>query len=572
MRVLIALAVLALTRVSPANAQTRHIFGAMVPMRDGIRLAADIWLPQQPGRYPVLIARTPYMRTGLSLGEWGEYFARRGYVFISQDTRGRGDSEGHFDAFVNEGSDGYDTIEWSAKQSWSNGRVGTLGLSYLGLVQWLTARLHPPHLACMAPTAAAGRWFEEIPYMGGAFLASFALSWANQTSGRIEQEPNAEGVDWNSVWKHRPLITADSLVGRSLPLYRKWLEHPTIDAYWNSIRFTTRDFVGISIPTLTVTGWFDGDQPGAIFYWRGVMANARKRDEHFFVSGPWRHIETFRGGSTKVGEMEFSPESVIDTKTLHLAFFDWCLKESASRFDAPRSRVYVTGANVWRSDDAYPPSGATDRRLFLASRESANSAGGDGTLRDVVDDSPADHFIFDPRDPVPGEMESWGMSRTDVQRRNDVLVYSSAPLTAPVDAIGSVAVELFAATDGRDTDFTAALSDVAPDGTARLLGPFVGIRRARYRNGYLREELVTPGKAERYRIELFDIAHRFDMGHRIRVEISSSASPAYVPNHNTGNPVATDTTFRRAQQTILHDRAHPSALILTVVPTPAPAR
>lgn len=523
MRVLLALVGCVVFGSAQAQAQTRHIFGAKVPMRDGVRLAADIWLPKAVGRYPVLIARTPYMRTGLSLGAWGEYFARQGYVFISQDTRGRGDSEGVFDAFVNEGRDGYDTIEWAANQPWSNARVGTLGLSYLGLVQWLAARLHPPHLVCMAPTAAAGRWFEEIPYMGGAFSSSFALSWANETSGRIEQSENAEGVDWKSVWSHRPLISADSLVGRRLPLYRKWLAHPTLDAYWQSIRYTPTDFAAITIPTLTVTGWFDGDQPGAIFYWRGLMSNARSREQHYFVAGPWRHVETFRGGSTKVGEMEFSPQSVIDTKALHLSFFDWCLKQSSARFDAPHARVYVTGANAWRSDDAYPPSAAMTRTFYLASNGHANTASGDGRLVSEASDSPTDHFTFDPRDPVPHDFESWGSSRAEVQRRPDVLVFSSEALTAPLDAIGSVAVDLFAATDGRDTDFTAALSDVAPDGSTRLLGPFVGIRRARYRNGYAREELVPPDHVERYRIELFDITHRFDAGHRIRVEISSSA-------------------------------------------------
>ncbi|HEV8196016.1 MAG TPA: CocE/NonD family hydrolase, partial [Gemmatimonadales bacterium] len=213
---------------APSVAQVRTEFGVLMPMRDGVRLSADVWLPAAPGRYPVLLARTPYQKTGLKLGEWAAYLARHGYVVVVQDTRGRGDSEGSFDAFFGEGKDGFDSIEWLAVQPWSNGRVGTFGLSYLGTVQWLAAREHPPHLVCMAPTAAAGRWFEELPYMGGAFLPGFALSWINETSARIDQEDNGATVDWEKVLAHRPLLTADSVMGRIMPLYRDWITHSTI--------------------------------------------------------------------------------------------------------------------------------------------------------------------------------------------------------------------------------------------------------------------------------------------------------------------------------------------------------
>ena len=561
----------ALLLAASLPAQVRTQFGVMVPMRDGVKLAADVWLPEAPGRYPVLLARTPYMKTGLGLNQWATYFAKRGYVFVIQDTRGRGDSEGRFNFFFPEGKDGFDSIEWLAKQRWSNGRVGTLGLSYLGTVQWLAAREHPPHLVCMAPTASGGRWFEELPYNGGAFLHAFALNWLNETSGRIEQSPNGETAHWAKVLAHRPLLTADSVLGRSMPMYREWLTHSTYDVYWNRLRFTSKDFAAIRIPTLTTTGWFDGDQPGALLYWRGLMKSAPQRDQHFLVAGPWRHVETFRGGSLKVGDSEFSAESVIDTKAVHLAFFDWCLKKESERFDAPQARIYVTGANVWRKFDNYPPAGGAPRTLYLTSEGKANTSAGDGKLVWQSADSPPDRFVFDPKNPVPDDMEGWGLNRQTTQKRNDVLVYTSDVLTEAVEVIGSVVVNLQAASDARDTDFTAALTDVLPDGRALSLGPFVGIRRARYRNGYDTEQLLTPGTVENVRIELFDIAHSFEPGHRIRLEISSSAAPLYNPNQNTGNPVATDTVWKVAQQTIYHDRAHASALLLPVLvhkPTP----
>ena len=555
----------ALGSFSHASAQARTQFGVTIPMRDGVKLAADIWLPESPGRYPVLLARTPYMKSGLGLNQWARYFAAQGYVFVIQDTRGRGDSEGQFEFFFTDGKDGFDSIEWLAKQPFSNGRVGTLGLSYLGTVQWLAAREQPPALKCMAPTASGGRWFEELPYMGGAFAHAFALQWVNQTSGRTEQSPNGQTADWTKVLAHRPLLTADSVLGRVMPMYREWLSHSTYDAYWARLRFTARDFAGITIPTLTTTGWYDGDQPGALFYWRGVMANATQRDRHFLVVGPWRHIETFRGGSLKVGDSEFSAESIIDNKAVHLAFFDWCLKQSSARYDAPRARIYVTGANVWRTHDSYPPASAAPRTLYLTSGGNANTSSGDGMLAWQSVDSPPDRFVFDPKKPVPDDMDSWGVDRRPIQARRDVLVYTSEPLSEAVEVIGSVTVNLQAASDARDTDFTAALSDVLPDGRALALGPIVGIKRARYRKGYDAEELLTPGKPESFRIELFDIAHSFERGHRIRLEISSSAAPLYNPNQNTGNPVATDTVWKVANQTIFHDRARASFLSLPVL-------
>ncbi len=551
---------------TPGAAQVRAEYGVMIPMRDGVKLATDIWLPEAPGRYPVLLARTPYLKTGLHLHEWARFFASRGYVFAAQDTRGRGDSEGRFEFFAGDGRDGHDAIEWLAARSWSNGKVGTLGLSYLGTVQWLAAREHPKHLVCMAPTAPAERWFEEIPYLGGAFAHQWALNWVNGVSGRIEQGPNLTGVDWEKVLAHRPLLTADSVLGRKMPLYRAWLQHSVEGPFWHRIELTARDFATIDIPTLTTTGLFDADQPGSLFYWRGLMANAPHRDQHWLMIGPWEHEPTFAGGLLKVGETELSPESVVDNKAIHLAFFDWCLKGTSPKFDAPRAKVYVTGANQWRTFDAYPPADATPKELYLMSGGRANTKDGDGRLGwDAPADSPPDQFTYDPQHPVPATMADQGIDRRAVQSRQDVLVYTSDALSSPVEVIGNVGVNLEAASDAKDTDFTAILSDVGPDGRALQLGPRISIRRARYRNGFTKEELLTPGKAAMFRIELYDIAHGFAAGHRIRLEISSSAAPYYNPNQNTGNPVATDTEWKVAHQTIYHDRARPSSITLPVM-------
>lgn len=551
----------------PTRAQVRTEYGVMIPLRDGVRLASDVWRPAAPGRYPVLLARTPYMRTNHQLPRWARFFAERGYAVVVQDTRGRGDSEGTFEFFAGDGPDGYDVIEWLAGQPWSNGRVGMFGLSYLGTVQWLAAKERPPHLACMAPTAPGGRWFDEIPYLGGAFALEWALVWSFTTSGRIQQGEQLEGADWARILAHRPLLSADSVLGRVMPTYRSWLEHPTDGPFWRRMAYTAADFAAIDIPTLTTTGWFDADQPGSMAYWRGLMANAPDKAKHFLMVGPWDHMGTFQGATDRIGQLRFSPESVIDNTARHLAFFDWCLKQSAPRFEAPRAQVYVTGANEWRTFDQYPPATAAPTRLYLASGGHANTRRGDGRLvAGVPVDAPPDSFTYDPKRPVPASLSDNAIVRDAQQDRPDVLVYSTDALTEPMEIIGMVTVELRAATDGRDTDFTAILSDVQPDGTAIQLGARTGIRRGRYRNGYAREELLVPGAVETFPIELFDIAHQFRPGHRVRLEISSSAAPHYNPNQNTGNPVATDTTWRVARQVIHHDRARPSSITLPLMP------
>jgi uncharacterized protein len=523
------------------------------------------------GAVPVAAgAHALYQASGdLGLPALAQFYVGHGYVFVVQDVRGRGDSDGQFDFFFNDAHDGYDTIEWMATQPWSNGKVGMLGVSYLGTVQWLAVREHPPHLVCIAPTAAAGRWLSEIPYQGGGFLLQWAVQWLNGTSDRSQQGANAEGLDMKEILKHRPLLTIDEEFGRRMPIYRAFLEHNTMDDYWKRIQFVEDDFKKLDIPALTTTGWFDGDQPGALFYWRNMRANSPAKDKQFLLAGPWTHVQTFMGGAKNLGGFEFSGDSIYDLKTMHLAFFDHFLKGSTEKFDFPRARVYVTGSNKWRDFDEYPPTAAQTKQLYFHSGGKANTLGGDGHLSwDTPKEEPADHYMYDPGNPVTSaEGEEPGTDQRYIERRDDVLVYSSEALTQPVQVIGKVFVHVFAASGARDTDFTARLLDVFPDGRSLQLGPQqANMIRARYRHGMDHEELLTPDKTEHYQIELFDIAHTFLPGHRIRVEISSSYTPMFNPNSNTGNPIATDTESRIAGQTIFHSGATGSYVALPVMP------
>ncbi len=570
---MVALLLVVSLRVQAENT-IKRMFDVRTPMRDGVELSSDLWLPGAQGRYPLILMRTPYLKTSPRNPKLSQFFVTRGYAVAVQDVRGRGDSDGKFQNHAQEAEDGYDTIEWLAAQPWSNGRVGMMGMSYGGVVQWLAASKKPPHLVCIAPTASPGDYLNEVPYVGGAFLLEARVFWANLTSGTIYQS-NVLSEEWPEIFKHRPLLTMDEAMGRRMPLLREWLQHDTLDEYWRRSQLTERDYRAIDIPALHVTGWFDSDQPGAMYHWQGMARYSPAARDQYLIVGPWDHLQTFDGGARRKGELEFTGDSIIDNSRVHLEFFDRYLKQSTDEFNYPRVRLYVTGRNEWRDYPGYPIPGVESRRLYLSSGGRANSLFGDGALSAASAARQApDRYEFDPRNPVPLSVFApggmFGVDRRALERRDDVLVYTGEALQKPLEVIGRIGVELHAASDARDTDFTASIIDVFPDGRAVVLGArVVGILRARYRQGLERTQLLTPGKVEKYRIDLGHIAHAFGTGHRIRVEISSSAAPWYSPNQNTGNPPATDTEWRTAHQTIYHDAAHPSALVLPIVASPA---
>jgi putative CocE/NonD family hydrolase len=533
---------------------------ADVKMREGVALATYVWLPDTPGAHPTLLLRTPY---GLYYGPEKDTFKRykleayvdRGYAVVIQDTRGTGASSGDYSFYLADGPDGFDTVEWIAAQPWSNGQVGMDGVSYLGAVQWLAAREQPPHLKCIAPTAPSGEYFEELPYIGGAFRLEWALPYLSRTL-RLK----ADDLDWERVFRHRPLNTADvKFLGRVEP-YQQWLAHPTLDDFWKRLYFGPADFSRIRIPFLTVTGWFDADQPGTLHYWRGMEAAGRSQGS--LIIGPWDHAQTYLGGTQQLGAMSFSNHSALDIQRERIAFFDRCLK-GAKEPPPPRVRVFITGSNEWRSFDAYPPRQVEQVSYYYTSERGANSRSGDGALVTTRPAAGTDEYIFDPRQPVTYPKGPVDMSH--VEQRQDVLVYSSGPLREPLTILGPITVELYAATDGRDTDWVVSIADVRPDGTSVLLNDGGGILRARYRHGYEQERLVEPGAVEKYTIKVWDLGHTFLRGHQVRIHVTSSRYPLVNPNQNTGNPVASDVEWRRARQTIHFGGTRASRVLLPVL-------
>jgi uncharacterized protein len=553
------------TEASAGTAGVVIEFDRRVKMRDGIELSADVYRPEGAGKFPVVLMRTPYNKVSERVLKDGRLFASRGYVYVAMDVRGRGDSDGKFVPYVNDGADGYDAIEWAAAQSWSDGKVGTLGGSYAGRVQWLTAVLQPPHLVSMASMTCPSDPFVEWPT---GMPLPLDMSWHHLTAGHVNQ--NERAVDWAKIALHLPLVTMDEAAGRPLPAWKELFDHPQLDAYWGRLRYQNR-YEAVKAAVLHVSGWYDDEHVGTPLNFTGMVSSgpAAFRSKQKLLMGPWPH--NVRATPTKLGEVDFGAGAAFDLDAYLLRWFDATLKGSdESILREPPVRLFVMGDNHWVDAPSWPPPRTTPTKYYLHSRGRANSRLGDGTLSTAPPGpEPADKYRYDPADPTPflTDASFAQLGGPDdyraVERRDDVLVYSTGPLEADRTVCGSVKASLWAASSAKDTDFTAKLLDVWPNGFAQRLTD--GIVRARFREGMSTPKLIEPGRPYEYTIDLWDTCQTFKKGHAIRVEISSSAFPKYDRNLNTGEALGRTTRLQTADQQVLHDRAHPSHLMLPVV-------
>lgn len=554
-----------------ADTDVQIEFGVRVPMRDGVELSADIYHPQSPisnPQSPVLLLRTPYVKASQSNVDVARYFAKNGYVVVFMDVRGRGDSDGEFVPYRNEGRDGYDAVEWCAAQAWSSGKVATMGSSYLGAIQWLTALEQPPHLVTMVVRVTPSDPFVEWPT---GSQSPMHLCWLHYTSGRVNQV--MEAVDWEKVYWHLPLMTMDEAAGRRQAVWREQNSHTHLDDYWEPQRYQNK-FDRLDLPVMHISGWYDDEQIGTPLNFKGMTKNAAGglgRENQKLLMGPWGHrVNT----TSKLGEVDFGPEAIIDLRGEELAWLDRWMKEDRGekrkdREDAP-VRIFVMGENVWRDEEEWPLARTEWTHFFLHSGGQANSRFGDGTLTTArPGEEPPDHYRYDPARPVPfiTDATSSQIGGPDdyaaIERRDDVLVYVTPPLEEDAEVTGPVRLQLFAASSAVDTDFTAKLVDVHPTGFVQRLCD--GMVRARFREGMDKPQLIEPGKVYEYHIDLWNTSQVFGRGHRIGLEISSSAFPKYDRNLNTGEDLARGTRMEVAEQTIYHDEARPSALVLPVI-------
>jgi putative CocE/NonD family hydrolase len=555
---------------TPRAAQTadevKIEFNRRVPMRDGTELSADIYRPQAPGRFPVILSRTPYTKTSASTLKFARYFVTHGYVFVAMDVRGRGDSDGTFVPYRNEGPDGYDAIEWCAQQPWSTGKVGTLGGSYNGAIQWLTAVQQPPHLAAMIVLASPSDPFVEWP-TGQPLPAD--ISWYHFTSGHVLQ--NMEAVDWNKLYLHLPLATMDEAMGRPNRNWKDEVEHARLDGWWEPRRYQNK-YDRVRVPVLGISGWYDDEQVGTPLNFIGVTtkgATPEVRRNQKLLLGPWPHAIN---SSTKLGEVEFGPTAVIDMNAYWLRWFDhWLKGNDEGLMKEPPVRIFVMGENVWRDENEWPIARTRWTKYYLHSDGHANTLSGDGTLTTTAPaNEPADSYTYDPAQPTPyitdpsfaqiGGPDDY----RKIEERPDVLVYTSEPLAEDIEVCGPIRVQLTAASSARDTDFMAKLIDVWPNGFAQRLTD--GMVRARFREGMDRPSLIEPGRAYSYDLDLWNTCQLYRQGHRIRLEIASSAFSKYDRNLNTGEALGQTTQMQEAQQKIYHDSGRLSYVILPIVP------
>ena len=546
-----------------------------IPLRDGTRTSGDLYRPADGSPVPALVTRNPYdkeveLRAVGTLPSPGK-LAERGYAVVSTDTRGRFGSAGTFTPFQDEGPDGYDTIEWTAAQPWCDGNVGIYGPSYLGVTTLLAARERPPSLRCAIPMITVDDLYNDWVYQGGAFKLSFALGWALGVAAANARRTDLDGdarerlgavLTGGGIQGYvRPLASAPGLsLPGVAPWWSDWLEHDRHDEYWQSFS-PARDYSDYDVPMFHVSGWWDLFAHGTMRNFR-ALSRQQRTAQHLWI-GPWAHTHYDR----YFGELDFGPAGSAAGAGVVAAFnrfIDQHLRGGEPRL--PRVRYFLLGANRWRDADDWPPLESESRALYLHSGGKANSDRGDGLL---AEEPPAsaertDRFLYDPERPVPTSDPAGPRDQRVIEARDDVLCYTTPPLDEPLVVAGPVALELWASTDAPDTDWTGKLVDVHPDGRAVLLCD--GILRARYRESFSDPRPLQPGRPTRYSIDLGHTACRFGAGHRIRLEVSSSNFPKFDPNPNTGRPVATETESRVAIQEVLHDREHPSALQLHVLP------
>jgi putative CocE/NonD family hydrolase len=559
-----------------------------IALRDGTVTYADIYRPLHDYPGPVVVKRTPYDKDsteGVAAYPSHVKLAEAGYAVVVQDVRGRFSSGGAFYPFSNETEDGYDTVAWAARQPWSNGAVALLGASYLGATTMLGARSQPPALKAIVAVVTTDEYYETWSYHGGALQLGFLGTWggglAQSLAIRSDSGLSAEQLrglgaalgNARQALAYRPVgnlpgVSADGVA----PWWQDWVSHTENDEYWRSL-LVSDSHASISAAGLHIGGWFDIFVAGTIRSFVGLTEAGRAPQK--LIIGPWAHSNYVR----HLGLMDFGATAPALFSGAHQDVVRWLDRWVAGKEDTDTGapvRYFLMGANRWQEASAWPPAEGHVESWHLHSGGSANSLRGDGVLsRDAPGSTEAnDIYIYNPDRPVPTRGGNLLMlaihqpgpwDQREVEERDDVLVYTSAPLDQDLIVVGPVRLHLWATTDGPDTDWTAKLVDVYEDGTALNLCD--GIIRARYRESTERAELLTPGDAYAYTIDLVATANVFTAGHRLRVEISSSNFPRFDRNSNTGGTIAQESTGRVAVQHVHHTSEQPSWLELTVLPS-----
>lgn len=540
----------------------------MVQMRDGVQLSTDVYREPAGGKAPVVLMRTPYNKTRAKGS--AEKLAAAGYAVVLQDCRGANASEGILVPYYSEGQDGYDTIEWITRQPWSNGRVGMMGGSYVGAVQWQAAVERPPGLVVIAPQATWSSFYRNL-YLGGAVRLSLIAKWA---AGNGAKPADVKSTDWNETLMHLPLSEVDDKIGWSIPWLEGFLTHPEPNGYWTRLNLTAA-LPELELPALHVVGYYDFFSRESVDNFKVMREQARNpkiRQQQRLVLGPWDHGTV---GKSVVGEVDFGPDAVVDLAALQLDWFERFLKQdsAAQSKPFPTVRYFSMGENVWKEAESWPPEGFSQTAFYLRSSGKANTRAGTGRLSKEPPSKveAADQFRADPANPVPATPVTekrplhaavWGpVDQQTIEDREDVLVYTGDVLAEPLFFAGNPVARLFVSTDTPDADWAVKLVSVRPDGFAQNLAS--GILRGRYRNSLTAPSPMEPGKVYEIQVDLGPVAASVPAGHRLRVDVCGSLFPLYDRNPNTGAGPR-DAGSKAANEKVHHAPSTLSQILLPV--------
>jgi len=565
----------------PAEQQDIRFRMYQVPMPDGVKISVAVWTPDTDiQKLPTILIATPYNKLrDVNIAD-ADFFVHRGYAYVAYDLRGRYDSEG--DAYLYGEQDGADLNviqSWVAQQPWSTGKIGMYGGSYLGFIQWEGALFKNPNLTVLVPQVSPDDHYDNV-YPSGAFQLSNSLDFLWFCCGGRTNTP-IDVINWEKWYGQLPLKDMARWAGiQNTRLWSDLLAHPNRDSYWPGPgeriapgKNGPGRYNEIQVPTFNIAGWYDQVSQATINNYIGMSTYGpeKYRSNHKLMMGPWVHGGLFQ---TKQGELTFPNQAAPNGNEWRLRWFDRWLKGMDNGFDKePPVYIYTMGADSWRNECEWPLRRTQYTKYFLHSQGQANTSTGNGSLNTTPPlQEAADHYTYDPKRPAPTIGGNVAMhpprvgpyDQTAVELRSDVLVYTSDALQEPLEVTGPIVLHLFASTNRTDTDFTGKIIDLSPNGYAQIL--LEGVIRGRYWKTFREQNLLTPNNVYEFYVDLWSTSNLFQKGHRIRIEVSSSNFPKYDANPNTGHKFGEDSESLIANQTIYHDKAHSSYILLPVIP------
>lgn len=551
--------------------EIKVLYVSDIPVRDGVKLAADIYMNELSARCPAILIRTPYDPRLKPPIDFPKRLAEAGFVVVVNHCRGRYDSDGTFLPYKHEALDGFDVVEWITKQPWSDGQVGLMGASYSGIAAWQLAVKNNQHVKSMFVVVAPGDLYRDIVYPGGAFSLATNCWWYSLVDRRTNQDWQIN--NWEAALKHMPVYSIDEKLGRKFPVMRDMLEHPFYGQYWRDFYSMDGLYDSVKIPVYIVGGWNDSFVRGTLDTFSGVkQAAGKKSGEVQAIVGPWDHLGCLTGLGTVFGDIDYGVDSAVDVSGLAVGWFNrWLKGKVPETWQGQDLKYFQTGSNKWKQTSKWPPPETVEHKFYLHSSGHANTVSGDGLLTEQMPEAePDDKFQYSPANPIPSIaskhilLSSAVKNIAAIESRPDLLVYTSEALTSDLAVEGNPRIVLDISTDAPDTDFNAWLTEVTPD--RKSLSLLNGAVRC---SSYLQPDVGTlPIKpSQRYEvvIELGSLAHVFKTGNRLRIDLSSSSFPEFSRNLNTGRDTAKEDRGRVATQVVMHNRASSSHLVLPIV-------